>query len=154
IEAIRTGSAHPAPSADLAGAAYDLWRALLYELKKLALVVVVGLPLLLLNVVPVAGTVLATAGGLALGATIACLDFLDAPLERKRLGFRSKLAVVRHSLPASAGFGLACLALVSVPFVNLFSIPLCVAAGTLFFCDRVRLTPRERAARRPRTAPG
>ena len=45
--------------------------------------------------------------------------------------------MIRRSLPASAGFGLACLGLVSIPFVNLLSIPLCVAAGTLFFCDRI-----------------
>lgn len=120
-----------------AGGVRDLVRALLFELQKLLLVAVAGFLLLLLNVVPVAGSLLDVVGWLALGTLIACLDFLDAPLERRRLRFRAKLALVRRTLPASAGFGLVCLALISIPFVNLLAIPLCVTAGTLFFCDLI-----------------
>jgi CysZ protein len=39
-------------------------------------------------------------------------------------------------LPATAGFGLVCLGLVSIPFFNLFAVPLCITAGTLFYCDQ------------------
>ncbi|HWQ11467.1 MAG TPA: EI24 domain-containing protein [Roseiflexaceae bacterium] len=137
LEIARLGAAPPAEPLSLRGVARDLWRALAYELKKLALALALGTPLLLANLLPVAGQAIATTGGIALGATIACLDFLDPPLERRRLRFRAKLAVVRRALPASAGFGLACLGLVSIPLVNLLAIPLCVAAGTLFFCDRL-----------------
>jgi CysZ protein len=138
IELQRTGQLPPAEAA--AGAfARDLWRAVVFELKKLLLVAVVGLGLLLLNLVPVAGQILATAGGIALGATIACLDFLDYPLERRLLTFRAKLRVIRRHLPLTAGFGLAALGLVSIPVLNLLAIPLCVAAGTLLFCERVQL---------------
>jgi CysZ protein len=132
IERMRRGSA---PAAER-GLARDLARALAFEAKKLLLVVAIGLPLLLLNVVPGLGSAAAAAGGLALAATVACLDFLDPPLERRRLGFRAKLDYVRRALPCSASFGLACVALLSVPFLNLLLVPLCVAAGTLFFCDR------------------
>jgi CysZ protein len=69
--------------------------------------------------------------------TLLCLDMFDAPLERRRLGFRQKLALVRRCFPASASFGLVCLGLVGIPFMNLLAIPLCVTAGTLFFCDRM-----------------
>ncbi|HNP74708.1 MAG TPA: EI24 domain-containing protein [Kouleothrix sp.] len=121
---------------DGAGAALrDLGRALAFELKKLLLVLPIGAALLLLSFVPVAGQILATAGGIALGATIACLDFLDYPLERRRLSFRAKLGAIRRHLPATAGFGLVALGLVSIPLINLLAIPLCVAAGTLLFCD-------------------
>lgn len=115
----------------------DLGRAVRFELQKLLLVVLVGVGLLLLNVVPVAGQLLSTAGGIALGATIVCLDFLDYPLERRLLSFRQKLGLIRRNLPATAGFGLVCLGLVSIPFLNLLAIPICVAAGTLFFCERM-----------------
>ena len=115
----------------------DLGRAVRFELQKLLLIVVVGAGLLLLNVVPVAGQVLSTAGGIALGATIVCLDFLDYPLERRLLSFRQKLGVIRRNLPATAGFGLVCLGLISIPLLNLLAIPICVAAGTLFFCERM-----------------
>jgi CysZ protein len=106
-------------------------------LKKLVLIVGVGLPLLLLNLVPGIGTIIATVGSITLAATIVCLDFLDAALERRRLRFREKLGLIFRSLPASGSFSLVCLGLVSIPLLNLLTIPLCVASGTLFFCDRI-----------------
>jgi CysZ protein len=135
LELLRTGQPLPSEAAGLAVAAGDLGRALLFELQKLLLVLAVGAGLLLLNLIPAAGQLIATVGGIALGATIACLDFLDYPLDRRRLSFRAKLGAIRRGMPATVGFGLVCLGLVSVPFVNLLSIPLCVTAGTLFFCD-------------------
>jgi CysZ protein len=140
LELVRGGQPLPEQGAGLSAALRDLSRALAFELRKLLLVVAIGALLLLLNLIPVAGQVLATVGWIALGATITCLDFFDYPLERRLLSFRAKLGVVRRSLPSSAGFGLVCLALVSIPFVNLLSIPLCVTAGTLFYCDQIELS--------------
>ena len=119
------------------GIVRDVSRALLFELKKLVLVVGVGLLLLLMNLAPGIGTLVAGSGGIAIAAMIVCLDFLDAPLERRRLRFREKLGIVLGSLPASASFSLVCLGLVSIPLLNLLTIPICVASGTLFFCDRI-----------------
>lgn len=115
----------------------EISRAVLYEVKKLVIAIAIGIPLLFCNFFPGIGTAIATAGGITLAATIVCLDFLDAALERRRLRFRQKLGVIWRSLPASASFALVCLGLVSIPFLNLLAIPVCVAAGTLFFCDRV-----------------
>jgi CysZ protein len=137
LELLRGGQPLPEQASGFSVALRDLGRALAFEFRKLLLVVAIGALLLLLNLIPVAGQLLSTVGWIALGTTITCLDFFDYPLERRLLGFRSKLGVIRRSLPASAGFGLVCLGLVSIPFVNLLSIPLCVAAGTLFFCDRI-----------------
>lgn len=133
LEELRTGQLQVVE----VGIVQDISRALLYELKKLVLAMGVGLPLLLLNLVPGIGTVIATVGGVTLAATIVCLDFLDAPMERRRLPFREKLGILFRSLPASASFSLVCLGLVSIPLLNLVTIPLCVASGTLFFCDRI-----------------
>ncbi len=143
LELLLTGQPLPDDSAGLRAGLRDLGRAIAFELKKLLLFSAIGLGLLLLNLIPAAGPLLSLAGWTALGATITCLDFFDYPLERRRLGFRQKLGVIRRSLPASAGFGLACLWLVSIPFVNLLSIPLCAAAGTLFFCDHIELARAE-----------
>lgn len=115
----------------------EIGRALLYELKKLMLTIGLGVPLLFCHLLPGLGTLIATGGGIALAATIVCLDFLDSALERRRLRFRQKLGLIGRSLPASAGFGLVCLGLVSIPLLNLLAIPVCVAAGTLFDCERV-----------------
>lgn len=115
----------------------EIGRAISYELNKLFLTLTFGLPLLLLNFVPGIGTLAATIGGIILADTIVCLDFLDSAVERRRPSFRQKLGIITRSLPGSAGFALVCFGLVSIPFVNLLAIPICVAAGTLFFCDRI-----------------
>ncbi len=119
----------------------DLSRAILYELKKLVLIIIIGIPLLAINLFPGVGTLISSIASVTLTTTIVCMDFLDSCLERRRLKFRQKLKVVFKSLPASGSFGLVCLGLISIPLVNLFTIPLCVASGTLFICDRVKLPP-------------
>ncbi|MDF0552837.1 EI24 domain-containing protein [Kamptonema sp. UHCC 0994] len=136
LELVRIGNLPPADTS-LLGIFGEIKRAVGFELRKLQLLFSVGLPLLLLNFVPGIGSIVATIGGIALGATLVCLDFLSAPLDRRRLNFRDKLAVVKASLPASATFGLVCFGLVSIPLLNLLAIPLCLVAGTLFFCDRI-----------------
>ena len=124
----------------------DIGRAVLYEIKKLVLIAAVGILLLFINFLPGVGTVVSSIGSLALTATIVCMDFLDSYLERRRLKFRQKLKVVFENLPASGSFGLVCLALISIPLLNLLTIPLCVASGTLFICDREAYTRANRQA--------
>ena len=133
IEEVRTGKVEIIEINILS----DLGRAILYELKKLVLIAICGIPLLLFSLFPGLGTLISTIGSLALTTTIVCLDFLDSTLERRRLKFRHKLRIVLKSLPASGSFGLVSLGLISIPLLNLVTIPLCVASGTLFVCDRV-----------------
>jgi CysZ protein len=115
----------------------DISRAILYEIKKLLLGIVVGIALFFINFVPIIGTLITSIGGIALTATILCLDFFDSVLERRRFSFKDKLRIVFSSLPASGSFSLIALALISIPLLNLITIPICVASGTLFICDRV-----------------
>jgi CysZ protein len=136
LETQLTGSAPPASPLTFAGVTYDIWRAILYELKKLCLALAIGLPLLLIGLIPVVGQFIAIAGQIALGAWITALDFLDSPLERRRLRFREKLGTIRRGLPTTGAFGLICFGLVSIPLINLVAIPLCVAAGTILFCEQ------------------
>lgn len=117
--------------------AQDIWRAILFELKKLLLMAIASIPLILFNSIPAIGTLIFSIGSLTLATTIVCLDFFDSPLERRRLPFRQKLTLVWRTFPASATFGLVCFALVSVPFINILTVPLCVSGGTLLFCDRI-----------------
>ncbi len=115
----------------------DIWRAILFEIKKIVLMISCGLFIFLLSFIPVIGAIISTLGGLIITGTIICLDFFDSPLERRRLKFREKISMVMKTFPASAGFALICLLLITVPFINLITIPFCVGSGTLFVCDRI-----------------
>lgn len=119
------------------GIVRDLGRAILFELKKIVLTLAITPFLFALNLIPIAGNIASSIGGTALTLTIICLDFFDAPFERRRLPFRRKLNLVYQAFPASAGFGFICLTLISIPLINLITIPICVASGTLFVCDRL-----------------
>lgn len=148
LELLRNGQLPAEAPMNLRSSFQDIQRAIAFELRKLQILLSIGIPLLLLNFIPGVGSILSSLGGVALGATIVCLDFLDAPLERRRRPFQEKLEIIWASLPASGSFGVVCLGLVSIPLLNLLAIPLCVTAGTLFFCDRiwpVRFAPEERS---------
>ena len=80
----------------------DIWRALMFELKKLLLLIFVGSILLIVGFMPIAGTAVSAIGYTALAATIVCLDFTDAAAERRRLSFRHKLGLAWQSFPSSA----------------------------------------------------
>ena len=148
LELLRNGQLPAEAPMNLRSSFQDIQRAIAFELRKLQILLSIGIPLLLLNFIPGVGSILSSLGGVALGATIVCLDFLDAPLERRRRPFQEKLEIIWASLPASGSFGVVCLGLVSIPLLNLLAIPLCVTAGTLFFCDRIwptRFAPQERS---------
>ena len=115
----------------------DIWRAIAFEFKKIVLSVSVGILLFAIGFLPGMGAIAAGIGSIALAGTIVGLDFLDGPLERRRFRFRRKLAILAAHLPASGSFSLACTILIGIPLLNLLAVPLCVAAGTVFFCDRI-----------------
>ncbi len=139
VEELQTGQPAVLPPQTLTSSIQDIGRAILYELKKIGLQILIGLPLILLNFIPGFGTLLFTIGGIALASTIVCLDFLDSPMERRRFRFRDKLKMILRTFPASGSFALVCFGLVVIPFLNLLAIPVCIAAGTMFFCDRILL---------------
>lgn len=113
----------------------EIWRSILFELKKILLTICLGIPLFFMNFIPGFGNLISLVGGLFITITIICLDFFEATLERKRLSFRQKLKFVWGEFPLTIGFGLACLGLISIPLINLIAIPICVSAGTLLVCD-------------------
>ncbi|NJP06993.1 MAG: hypothetical protein HC837_15915 [Chloroflexaceae bacterium] len=138
LEQLRSNDPLPVEPLHLKTMLYDFWITLSFELHKLLLLVFLGIPAFLLNFIPVVGPFIGFVAGLALGCLIVCLDFFDPPLSRRRVGFRTRLSVIRRSSPASLGFGLVSLGLVSIPLLNLIAIPICIAAGTLFFVDYIR----------------
>ncbi|MBF2029312.1 MAG: EI24 domain-containing protein [Oscillatoriales cyanobacterium C42_A2020_001] len=125
----------PVVSMTPARAIQDIGRAIAFQFKKLLLLGGFGILLLLFNFLPPIGPLLASVGWLTLAGVLVFLDFIDPPLERRRLRFRTKLSLVTRTFPASATFGYMSLWLVSIPLLNLVTVPLCVVAGTLFCCN-------------------
>jgi len=134
VERSRLGQLPPAP-VSVSRAIQDIRRAIAFQLKKLLLLVIFGATLLGFNFFPPFGNLIASIGWIALATVLVFLDFIDPPLERRRLSFRTKLSLIGRTLPASASFGLTALWLVSIPLLNLIAVPLCIVAGTLFCCD-------------------
>jgi len=145
LEQLRTGKLPSLGPLSLHGALRDIWRALTFQFKKLLLAGTVAVALLFIGFVPILGSGVASVGWVVLAALLVGLDFLDPTLERRRLSFRTKLGLFIRTLPGSLSFSLVCLGLVSIPLLNLLAVPLCVAAGTLFGCDRAlpKLLPKQ-----------
>ncbi len=112
----------------------DLRMSLGHSLLGLLVYLLVMLPVLLLNLVPGVGSVLATGiGGIATALFLA-REMLDGPLSRDRLPFGVKLEVVKAHKVFMTGFGCATAVLLWVPGLNLLSIPCSVVGGTLLYC--------------------
>jgi len=103
IEHLQMGEL-PIAQASLGRAMQDIWRAIAFQLKKLILLAIGAVPLLLLNLIPGLGNAISSIGWVTLAALLIGLDFLDPPLERRRLKFRGKLGLVGRTFPASVSF--------------------------------------------------
>lgn len=135
------GTAPASPPITLTGIARDLGRAMAFELKKTA--ACAGHRAAHAPAPPHSGRRFGagSSGRTGAGRYSGLPGFFDPPLERRGLSFRAKLGFIRRHLPASAGFGLVCLGLVSLPLLNLLTVPVCIAAGTIFFCEATAELP-------------
>ncbi|MBC7882382.1 MAG: EI24 domain-containing protein [Anaerolineae bacterium] len=113
----------------------ELRRALGCAVGRLGIALIALVAILPLNLVPVIGPVLATVGNFLVGALLVSLDFLDAALDRRLLTFTQKLDYLKRYPALCAGFGVVSLPLSSIPLLNFITIPICVAAGTLLYCE-------------------
>lgn len=99
--------------------------------------VVVQLLILILGLVPVLGTVPATALSFGFSALLLAQEFSGLPLARKLVSYRSRWLVVWENKWLAVGFGASAMAMLLVPLVNLVLLPVAAVAGTLLYCDLV-----------------
>ena len=112
----------------------DAWMSVQHSLLGLLLYgLSMGL-LLLLNLLPVVGSALYAA--LSTTATVFFLarELMDIPLSRRRLGFFEKIRWMGGHKALLGGLGLATMAMLAVPVVNLLLMPVAVLGGTLLYC--------------------
>jgi len=89
--------------------------------------------LMLLHALFPAAALLWTAAGVGWTALWACAEYLDAPMVRHRRPFAEVRRVLARRTALSLGFGLVLTALLWVPLLNLFLVPVAVCAGTLLY---------------------
>jgi CysZ protein len=98
------------------------------DLRKAILILLLTAGLILWSTIPMAG-ILSVLGM----AWLQAFSFLSYPQSRRKLGLLHSLAWTISNPYRTLGFGIACLVLSNTPVLNLFSLPICVMAGTLVF---------------------
>ena len=138
VECHLTGTTIPAGS--WKKMAVDAGRTIVSELRKLAYVVLWGIPALLLFVIPFVN-IAAPFIWLLFGAWMLAISYADYPMgnhglafpeQRRRLGERRYLAL---------GFGGAVMCALAIPVVNFLVIPAAVAGATILWVERLDGVP-------------
>lgn len=117
----------------------DAWLSIKAELLKIAFYLSILIPIFLLNLLPVIGSILSATLGVVFSFYFNALDFLDYPMTRKFFTLRKKIKVVSSKKMLSLGFGCCAFLLMFLPIVNVFLKPVCVSAGTLYILKKVTL---------------
>lgn len=101
--------------------------------------------ILLLNLIPVVGSILASIFATGLSALFLALEYCDAPIDRRGGGLRQKFEAIEAHRTLSIGFGLGAGMLLWIPFLNFLTMPIAVSGGTAL---GVVLSDWERQTRR------
>lgn len=106
-------------------------RIVLIELKKLGFFISVPLFLLILNFIPLLGSLIYTILGNLFAAWDMGFNYLSYPMSRKVVPFRKQLGFGAHHKARLIGFGLPLL----IPFFNILFAPFFVVGGTLIYLE-------------------
>ena len=124
----------------------DAAQSFVHSILGLTAYILLAAPLLLVNVVPVVGSVLYAVCGFSLTSLFLARDLLDVPLSRRRMSFLHKVDYLRDHLWLCLGLGLGTTMLLLVPLLDLLVLPCSVLGGTLLFLaielEEGRLTER------------
>jgi CysZ protein len=86
-----------------------------------------------LHLLPAVGSALWTVASILWTMVWLAAEYLDAPMARHLYPFRQVRGALRARPLVALGFGAAVYALLWIPVVNLFFVPLATVAGTLMF---------------------
>jgi CysZ protein len=123
--------APPAPMVGVLGSAGQAVKALGHTAVRVALLLAGQAFLLVLQLLVPAGAMVWWVAGWGWTALWACAEYLDAPLSRRDRPFSDVRQVLVRRTSLALGFGLVLTLLLWIPLVNLFLVPVAVAAGTL-----------------------
>ena len=109
----------------------SLGRAVLDGIRQAIILTVLGVPALLVALVPVVGPVLFSLWS----AILLGFSFFEIPLSRRGQPFSAKRSLARQHLPALLGLGVTVFVLSLLPFIQLALMPAFVAGGTILCAD-------------------
>ncbi len=107
-------------------------------IRMLGLLVLVNIFLLVLNFIPIIGSLLYTVLGYLSTSFFFGFQFFDFPLERRRFNFNQKLKIAWYYKRATMGIGTAFFILSFIPIVGFLALNLGTIGATLFFVDNIR----------------
>ena len=137
----------------LVGAVSDVAKGISHQLLTLGLYVVLMCCTLLLHLLPVVGSLAAAGCSAMLSAGLLSMEFSDQPQSRRGFTWREKQRLLRAQPGAMLGLGAGIAALLFVPVLDFFLVPIAIVAGTMVFCgldEAGRVTASDR--RRPVSA--
>ena len=103
------------------------------ELRKIGLLILIQVTLLIINFVPIVGTVIyAICSPLSVIFFLA-YEYMDFSLSRKRLRFGEKWRLIFDHKGACFGMGATFFFTTVIPFVNFFVMPVAVISATLLY---------------------
>ncbi len=117
----------------LTGIPREILRVAGQAVKRLALFLALQIALLLINLLPVMGPALYAALAWLVTAFFLALEFMDYPLDRRKLTLTAKLAYIWRLGPAWLGFGAGVMVLGLIPVLNIALLPLAAVGATRLF---------------------
>ncbi|MDR3238195.1 MAG: EI24 domain-containing protein [Spirochaetia bacterium] len=122
----------------LASIVADIVRAIGNVLKLLLLIIGVNIILLLLNIIPVLGSLLYTIIGFLTTVFFLGFQFYDFPLERRRFTFGEKLKISFSFIKQILGVGTAFFLLSLIPLVNFLGLNMGTIGATVMFTRYIK----------------
>ncbi len=109
----------------------SLGRSLVDSLRLIALSILLGIPLLLLGLVPVAGQIIGAVLGGAVGGWLLAVELTGVPFQRRGLRLRDRRGTLRNHRALTLGFGVAVFLTFLVPLGAVLLMPAAVAGAAL-----------------------
>jgi CysZ protein len=118
------------------GAVETVWwrslrRSLVDSLRLIGMGLLLGVPLLVVGLIPVAGQILGAVLGGAVGGWVLALELTGAPFQRRGLRLRDRRRALGGNRAMTLGFGAAVFASFLVPLGAVLLMPAAVAGATL-----------------------
>ena len=95
----------------------------------------INVPLLLLNLLPLVGSVVAAAIGFCFTAWLFAVEFGGLPLTRYFITYPGRWHAIWQNRWLGLGLGMSTMVLLFVPLLSLVMLPVAAVGGTLMYCD-------------------